>query len=206
MTFTINQGSYDWLQDRVGYATASRFKDVMGRLKSGAPNQACKDYLADVVCERLTGQPVKTYANEAMRWGTEMEPEARQAYMIKTGRGVDEVSFLKHPTMMAGASPDGIVELEGLIEIKCPNSTTHQTTLLEGMNEDHLYQIQGQLWITGYDWCDFVSYDPRMPKGLDLYVQRVPRDDAFIGQLESGVREFLALVDERVEALRRRVA
>ena len=136
-----------------------------------------------------------------MRQGTEREPMARRAYEIQTGVLVHEVGFCRHDTLDAGASPDGIVELEGLIEIKCPNSTTHQTTLLEGMNEDHLYQIQGQLWITGYDWCDFVSYDPRMPKGLDLYVQRVPRDDAFIAQLESGVREFLALVDERVEFL-----
>lgn len=201
MTFAVDQGSYDWLQERVGYATASRFKDVMGRLKSGEPNAACWDYMADIVCERLTGNPATTFTNAAMAWGTEMEPEARQAYCIATGRTVDEVSFLKHPTLMAGASPDGIVDLEGCLEIKCPNSITHQRTLLEGMDKGHLYQIQGQLWITGYEWADFVSYDPRMPKGLDLYIQRVPRDDAFIAGLEAGVRNFLTIVEERVEQL-----
>lgn len=202
MTFAVEQRSYDWIQERVGYATASRFKDVMGRLKAGGPNQACKDYLAELVCERLTGEPVTKFSNAAMAWGTEMEPEARQAYCLKTGNHVDEVSFLKHPTMMAGASPDGIIELEGVLEIKCPNTGTHIETLTNGMDEMHQFQIQGQLWITGYKWADFVSYDPRLPPGLQIYIQRVQRDKQFIAELEAGVRDFLKLVDQRVDALK----
>ena len=202
MTFAVDQGSYDWIQERVGYVTASRFKDVMGRLKTGLPNQACKDYLVETVCERLTGLPATKFSNAAMAWGTEMEPEARQAYCIKTGNHVDEVSFIKHQTLMAGASPDGIIELEGVLEIKCPNTSTHMETLLNGMDEMHQYQIQGQLWMTGYKWADFVSYDPRLPPGLQLFIQRVQRDNKFIAELEAGVRDFLNIVDQRVDALK----
>lgn len=202
MTFAVEQRSYDWIQERVGHATASRFKDVMAKLKSGGPAQARKDYMSELVCEMLTGQPVNKFTNAAMAWGTETEPEARQAYMIATGNEVDEVSFIKHRTLRAGASPDGIVNLEGCLEIKCPTSMTHMDTLIEGVvPEHHKAQIQGQMWITGYQWCDFVSYDPRMPKGLDMFIQRVPRDNFYIAELELEVSVFLKEVDERVAAL-----
>lgn len=202
MTFAVQQGSYDWIQERVGCATASRFKDVMAKLKNGGPAQARKDYMAEVVCECLTGQPVAKFSNAAMTWGTEMEPEARQAYCIATGNEVDEVSFIRHSSLRCGASPDGIVNLEGCLEIKCPNSLTHMETLIAGgVPEQHIPQIQGQMWITGNQWCDFVSYDPRMPKGLDLFVQRVYRDDKYIAELEYEVSVFLKEVDERVAAL-----
>lgn len=200
--FAVEQRSYDWIQQRVGCATASRFKDVMAKLKSGGPAQARKDYMAEIVCECLTGQPVTKFSNAAMAWGTEMEPEARQAYIIATGHEVDEVSFIKHSSLRAGASPDGIVNLEGCLEIKCPTSLTHMDTIIaDAVPEQHLPQIQGQMWITGYQWCDFVSYDPRMPKGLDLFIRRVYRDNFFIAQLEGEVALFLKEVDERVAAL-----
>lgn len=200
--FSVQQGSYEWIQERVGFATASRFKDVMAKLKSGGAAQARKDYMAEIVCECLTGQPVTKFANAAMAWGTETEPEARQAYCIATGNTVDEVSFIKHQSLRAGASPDGIVNLEGCLEIKCPTSLTHLDTLqMDEVPEQHKAQIQGQMWITGYEWCDFVSYDPRLPKGLDMFIRRVYRDDKYIEELQFEVWLFLKEVDERVAAL-----
>lgn len=202
MTVATEQGSYNWIQQRVGCATASRFKDVMAKLKSGGPAQARKDYMAEIVCECLTGMPVTKFSNAAMAWGTEMEPEARQAYIIATGNEVDEVSFIKHSTLRCGASPDGIINLEGCLEIKCPNSMTHMDTLIaDAVPEQHTAQIQGQMWLTGFQWADFVSYDPRMPKGLDLFIRRVYRDDKYIAELQYEVSVFLKEVDERVAAL-----
>lgn len=200
----IEQRTHAWLMARVGMVTASRFKDVLARLKSGAPAQARKDYLVEVVCERLTGEPAQRFVNSAMQWGTEMEPHAREAYVKRTGRAVDEVGFVKHPELAAGVSPDGIVELEGLIEIKCPSTANHLDTLLNGMPEQHLAQIQGQLWITGYDWADFVSYDPRLPRGLDLHIQRIERDQGFIDHLDNEVRRFIDEVDAMVTSLQGR--
>lgn len=200
----IEQRTHAWLMARVGMVTASRFKDVLARLKSGAPAQARKDYLVEVVCERLTGEPTQRFVNSAMQWGTEMEPHAREAYVKRTGRQVDEVGFIRHPELAAGVSPDGIVELEGLIEIKCPSTANHLDTLLNGMPEQHMAQIQGQLWVTGYPWCDFVSFDPRLPRGLDLHVQRVERDQGFIDHLDNEVRRFIDEVDAMVTSLQGR--
>lgn len=198
----IEQRTHAWLMQRVGHVTASRFKAVLAKLKNGAPSQARQDYLIEVACERITGMPTQNYVNAAMQWGTEQEPFAREAYVARTGRHVDEVGFVKHPELMVGVSPDGVVELEGLIEIKAPNSSTHVYTLTNGMDPMHMAQIQGQLWVTGYDWCDFVSFDPRMPAGLELYIQRVPRDADYISRLDAEVRQFLVEVDAMVTTLK----
>ena len=139
-----------------------------------------------------------------MRWGTEQEAAARAAYERVTGISVEETGFVAHDTLMAGCSPDGLADWDGLIEIKCPfNTGVHIDTLLNGMPAEHAPQVQGQMWITGRQWCDFVSYDPRMPAELQLYVQRINRDPAFIADLERQVSEFLAEVGAQVEALRR---
>lgn len=198
----IEQRTHAWLMARVGHVTGSRFKDVLARLKTGGPAQVRKDYLAELVCERLTGEPAGRYVNSAMQWGTEMEPYARETYVARTGHQVDEVGFLKHAELMAGVSPDGIIELEGVLEIKCPTTATHIETLLNGMDPSHQAQVQGALWISGYAWADFVSFDPRMPQDMRLYVQRVQRDEAFITKLEGEVRSFLAELDETVTTLR----
>lgn len=195
------QGTHAWLMDRVGYITASRFKDVMNFRKDGKPGADRVKYMGEIICERLTGQPSEHFVTKAMQFGTEQEPHARAAYCKKTGNGVTAVGFLKHPTLMAGASPDGIIDLEGGIEIKVPNSTTHLETLFDGMSDDHLPQVQGAMWITGYDWWDFVSYDPRMPENLQLHVQRVKRDDAYIATLEAKVREFNDEADSMIAKL-----
>jgi putative phage-type endonuclease len=201
---TDTQRSEDWYAARLGKATASRFKDVIAALKSGAPAQAQRDYLTELVVERLTQQPIQRFQNAAMTWGTEQEPAARAAYERVTGTSVEETGFICHDTLMAGCSPDGLIDWDGLIEIKCPfNSAVHIETLLNGMPADHIPQVQGQLWITGREWCDFVSYDPRMPAELQLHVQRIQRDEAFIADLERRVSSFLSEVGTQVEALRR---
>jgi len=206
-TEIIEQRTHAWLMQRVGKVTGSRFKDAMARLKPkkegqrGEPAQARKDYLAELVVERLTGEPVQRYVNAAMQWGTDMEPRAREAYIEATGAEVDEIGFVKHPTLAAGVSPDGIVDLEGLIEIKCPSSANHIETIRFGMDSMHLAQCQGAMWICNAPWLDFVSFDPRLPKKLDLYIQRIPRDQVFIDRLEAEVIEFLTEVDQSVQDL-----
>jgi putative phage-type endonuclease len=201
---TDTQRDADWYAARLGKATASRFKDAIAALKSGAPAQAQRDYLTELVVERLTQQPIQRFQNAAMTWGTEQEPAARAAYERITGRIVEETGFVCHDTLMAGCSPDGLVDWDGLIEIKCPySSANHIETLLNGMPAEHIPQVQGQMWITGREWCDFVSYDPRMPEALQLHVQRIQRDEAFIADLERRVTSFLAEVGTQVEALRR---
>jgi hypothetical protein len=139
-----------------------------------------------------------------MLWGTEQEAAARAAYEQRTGIEVEETGFVAHDVLYAGCSPDGLVDWDGLIEIKCPyNSAVHIETLLGGMPADHMAQVQGQMWITGRQWCDFVSYDPRMPEPLQLYVQRIHADPKAIADLAFGISAFLKEVGEKVEALRR---
>jgi putative phage-type endonuclease len=200
---TADQRTEDWFDARLGKATASRFKDVMATLKNGNPAQAQQDYLTELVVERLSQQPVQRFTTAAMNWGTEQEAAARLAYERHADIEVQETGFVAHDTLMAGCSPDGLVYWDGLLEIKCPfNTGVHIDTLLNGMPEHHTAQIQGQMWITGRDWCDFVSYDPRMPVELQLHVQRIERDEAFIADLERRVSSFLSEVGKQVEALR----
>jgi putative phage-type endonuclease len=201
---TADQRTDDWYAARCGKATASRFKDAIAALKSGAPAQAQRDYLTELVVERLTQQPIQRFQNAAMTWGTEQEPAARAAYERVTGTSVEETGFVAHDVLLAGCSPDGLVDWDGLVEIKCPwNTAVHIETLLNGMPAEHIPQLQGQMWITGRQWCDFVSFDPRMPAELQLHVQRINRDPAYVADLERRVTEFLAEVGAQVEALRR---
>jgi putative phage-type endonuclease len=160
--------------------------------------------MADLVCERLTGQPCDRYVNAAMQHGIDTEPEARSAYEFELGVTVTEVGFLDHPSIdMAGASPDGLVGDEGLVEFKCPQSAAHIETLLsKSVPEKYLKQMQWQMACTGRKWCDFATYDPRMPQELQLWILRVMRDDKLIAELEKEARAFLAELDEKVAALR----
>lgn len=202
----MEQRSAEWFSARLGCATASKFRAVMSKLKSGKPAQARIDYAIELVTERLSGQPTPHFTTAAMQWGVDQEPGARIEYEFKRSVEVIETGFVRHPSLLTGASPDGLVGEEGLIEIKCPSSVTHVETLLGGMPDDHMPQIQGQLWVTGRAWCDFVSYDPRMPKALQLYVQRIPRDDIYIANLDLEVRQFLAEVDDLERQLREKAA
>lgn len=197
------QRSVQWMMDRVGKVTASRFKDVTAALASGKPAKAREDYLFEVVIERLTGNPVDHYISKPMQDGIEREPFARMKYEAATGAIVEEVGFLPHPELAAvGGSPDGLVDADGMIEIKCPTASTHLRTLLDGMPVEHSAQIQGLLWITGRAWCDFVSYYPDLQPPLDLHIQRVERDDDYIKGLDAAVRLFDADADALVARLR----
>lgn len=193
---TAEQGSPAWLAERVGHCTASRFKDVMDFLKSGKEGAKRAGYRMELVVERLTGSATEHYVNDFMAWGTENEPMAIMAYEAHTGAMVARKGFIHHPTVpMCGGSVDGLVGEDGIIEIKCPATGTHIKTLL-GAECEHLPQIQGYLWIIGRKWCDFISYDPRLPDGLQLYIQRIARDDDYVSELAGNVFQFLAEVDE----------
>jgi len=198
----MEQRSPEWFAARCGKVTASRVADVTARIKSGW-GASRANYLAELVAERLTGIPANGYVNGPMLRGIEMEPEAITAYEFYSGKDVEPVGFIGHPSISeSGASPDGHVGKDGVLEVKCPNTSTHIDTLL-GKAVPHKYalQIQWQLACSGRKWGDFVSYDPRMPEELKLFVRRVPRDENKIKELESDVIAFLAEVNSKVEQL-----
>lgn len=159
--------------------------------------------MAQLVVERITGKVEESYSNAAMAWGTEHEPMARAEYEILRGVMVNEIGFVPHPTIEnSGASPDGLVNDKGLIEIKCPNTATHIETLLtREIPKKYICQMFWQMACTGREWCDFVSYDPRMPDHLKLCVINVPRNEELIGELETEIAKFLKEVDLKVENL-----
>ncbi len=197
----MEQRTDEWFTARLGKVTASRVADVIAKTKSGY-GAGRANYLADLVVERLTGQKAQGFSNAAMEWGTEQEPNARAAYSAKTGILVEEVGFVDHPTVaMSGASPDGFAE-EGLVEIKCPNTSTMLEYILDGKPpQKYVTQMQWQMACTGRPWCDFVSFDPRLPERLQLLVVRVPRDDEYIAMLETEVTKFLAELDDKLNKL-----
>lgn len=193
------QGSPEWLQARCGNATASEFRCILAKSKEARLRAG---YLQRIVVERLTQKPAETFSGPGTRRGEAQEPRGRMAYEAATGRLVEEVGFIKHPEIAAGASPDGLVGDDGGIEIKCVIPTVQLDTLMTGgCPSQHLAQIQGNLWITGRAWWDFISFCPDMPAHLRLYIHRLQRDDAYIETLEAEVRKFLAEVDRTVDAL-----
>jgi putative phage-type endonuclease len=198
----MEQRSDEWFAARLGKVTASRVADVVAKTKSGY-SASRANYMAQLVVERMTNKVAESYSNSAMEWGTEQEPLARAAYEAHSSVLVDEVGMIDHPSVeMSGASPDGLVGADGLVEIKCPNTATHIETLLNGESPKKYYdQMQWQMACTGRQWCDFVSFDPRMPEGLQLFVKRVERDAEYIAELESEVATFLKEVSDKVEKL-----
>lgn len=198
----IQQGTPEWFKQRLGKVTASKVADVVARTKTGW-GASRANYAAQLIVERLTGIALESFINAAMQWGTETEPQARAAYSFFTDHTVVEVGFIDHPAIvMSGASPDGFVGDDGLIEIKCPNTATHIDTLLgEEIDGKYIKQMQWQMACTRRKWCDFVSFDPRLPTDLQLKIIRVERDGALIADLEDDVRMFLKEVDEKLAAL-----
>ena len=197
----MEQRTPEWFQKRLGKVTASRIADLMAKTKTG-PGASRANYLAQLVTERLTGTPTEGFQSPAMTWGIEQEAAARAAYSARMGVLVDEVDFVDHPTMQAGASPDGLVGDNGLIEIKCPNTST-MLELLEDRTIPTKYrlQIQWQLAVTGRDWCDFVAFDPRLPEHLQLLVIREPRNTDLVVEITHEVNRFLAEVERKVAFL-----
>ncbi len=205
MTEAIEQRSNGWFSARLGKVTASKIADVMARTKSGW-SASRANYMAQLVTERLTGTREEGFTNAAMQWGTDTEPQARAMYELEKGVTVIEVGFFDHPTVaMSGASPDGLVGNDGLVEIKCPNSATHIATLRgEPIPDKYIKQMQWQMACTGRKWCDFASFDPRLPDAMQLHVQRVARNDEMIAEMEAAVAEFLAEVATTVADLEAR--
>ena len=199
----IEQRTDEWHAVRCGKITASRMNAVMNTLKNGDSGAERRKYIGELVCERLTGEPTPHFQNAAMQHGTELEPLARQAYELETGNLVDEVGFYEHPSIPnAGASPDGLIGDDGLIEIKCPESYTHIETLRTGeIKQDYIYQMQWQMECTGRKWCDFVSFDNRLPEKLQIFIKRVYRDDELIEKMKKQVEAVNSAVDDAVSDL-----
>ena len=202
MTEQIEQRSDAWFTARLGKVTASRVADVIAKTKSGY--SASRDnYMAQLICERLTGQQGESFTNSAIQHGIDCEPLARSAFEAYADVMVEEVGFVPHPSIeMSGASPDGLVGLFGMLEIKCPNTATHIDTLLsQTVPGKYITQMQWQMRCCERQWCEFVSFDPRLPQDLQLFVKRVEFDPEYVAMLEKEVIQFLAELDDKVNKL-----
>ena len=198
---TAEQGSPEWLAARAGKVTASMISNVLAKPETAA----YRDYQAQIVAELLTGKPQGSdFTNEAMQFGTENEPFARSAYEVSTGFTVDEVGLVLHPTIdRAGASPDGLVGSDGLVEIKCPKVATHLAYICAGVvPTKYKNQMLFQMICAERAWCDFVSFRPDLPEHLQLFVIRFQRDEAKIKELTTAVNAFLVQVDEMLKKLK----
>ena len=193
----IIQGTDAWFAQRLGKVTSSKLADVIAKTKSG-PSTSRANYMAQLICERLTGRREESYTNAAMEWGTATEPAARMAYEATTGNMVQEVGFVLHPVIGGfGGSPDGLIDDNGMVEIKCPNTATHIEWLRgKKVPTKHKAQIQGLMECCKRDWCDFISYDPRLPEHLQLFVVREKYDAEYCAMLTEEVRAFLSELDK----------
>lgn len=198
----VEQRTDEWRALRLGKVTASRVADLLAKTKTGW-GASRANYAAQLVAERLTGVPADNYVSQAMQFGIDTEAEAVNAYEFVHGSTVTAVGFVAHPEItMAGASPDGLVSDDGLIEVKVPNTATHIETLLGGsIPSKYIVQMQFQMACTGRAWCDFVSFDPRLPEPMRLFVRRLERSDAEIDAIETEVSKFLAEVDSTIRKL-----
>lgn len=197
------QGTTEWRQARCGSLGASSLHEAVAKTKTGyAATRA--NLMARLIAERLTGIPQDTYTNGAMAHGLETEPEARAAYSFMRDVDVIETGIVFHPRIRGShASPDGLVGDDGLIEIKCPNTSTHIDLLLTGSVPDkYVIQMLWQMTCTGRQWCDFVSYDYRMPEDMQLYVRRFERDNERIQELEEAASGFIGEMEAKIRKLR----
>ena len=196
------QGSPEWHQARLGKVTASRISDVAAKIKTGWGASRAK-YMGELIAESLTHEPTPSFSNAAMQHGTDTEPQAAAAYAFYTDAELELVGFVDHPKIdQAGCSPDRLIGKDGLVEIKCPQTSTHIDTLLGGsIPKKYIDQMQWQMACTKRKWCDFVSFDPRMPPETQLFIQRVERDKERIKDLEEMVVDFLAEMNEKIDRL-----
>ncbi len=199
----MEQRSPEWYAARLGKVTASRVADVMAKTKSGY-GASRANYMAELLCERLTGQKTDSFVSAEMQRGTELEAQARDGYALLNDVKVGEGGFFDHASIpMFGASPDGLIGTDGLVEFKCPNTATHIDYLLsQSVPGKYQTQMQAQMACTGRAWCDFVSFDPRLPDNLQFFVKRVQRDDAFIAAMLTEIAAFLAELSAKEAQLR----
>jgi len=200
----VQQGTPEWHQLRLGKVTASRVADILAKTKTG-PSASRGNYLIELALQRVTKTIEESYSNSAMEWGVATEPQARVAYEVTTGNFVDQIAFVNHPKIKDfGCSPDGVVG-EGLIEIKCPNSATHWSYIKANEPpQKYIIQMQSQMSVTGAKWCDFVSFDPRMPERSQLLIVRINRDEELIAEIEKEVKQFLSEVEVEVNLMEKR--
>ena len=199
----VQQGTPEWFQMRLGKVTASRVADILAKTKTG-PSASRQNYLIELALQRTTGIIQESYSNAAMEWGTQTEPQARVAYEVRTNNFVDQLAFVDHPSIAwFGCSPDGLVSDRGLVEIKCPNSPTHwEYFKAKKAPNKYVIQMQAQMAVTGRDWCDFVSFDPRMPDRSQLLIAQVPKDPEFILFMETEIKQFLSEVEVEVNLMK----
>lgn len=202
----IEQRTIDWHNLRCGKVTASRIADVMAKGAAGKPSATRASYMAELVAERLTGIPRQGFTSAAMQHGIDTEPQARAMYELETGFTVIETGFHPHPAIEGtGASPDGLVIETGLVEIKCPNTATHIETLRGApIDRKYLLQMHWQMVCTGREWCDFVSFDPRLPLEMQLHVHRVPLNAELAEEITAAVTQFLSELNLAVADLQAR--
>lgn len=198
----LEQGTDEWKMARLGHVSASNLDAVMAKVKTGEAKTRL-DYKIRVATEQITNAIQDSYSNQYMEWGIEQEPFARMAYEACTESFVEKTGFWKHPDIKwFGCSPDGLVGDDGLIEIKCPKSTTHVKYLLDNkLPDDYYWQVHGQMLVTGRKWVDFISFDPRMPEHKQLFIIRVNRDEEIMAQLKVAVIGFLSEVDEMIQKI-----
>lgn len=195
----VDQGTEEWHKLRFGWITASKFKDVI----AGGAGKTRKSYMYQLASEILTEERAESYSNEYMEWGTQTEPQARAMYEFESGNTVDQVTFIRHGELKAGCSPDGLIGDDGLIEIKCPKTSTQiETFLSRKMPTIHNAQVQGQLWISEREWTDFVSFDPRINGASSYFCTRVYRDEKYISELAEKVKAFEIELLEMLEKLK----
>jgi hypothetical protein len=209
MTYTIHplmeQGSPEWVEARKGRITGSRFKDTRDRLKNGNPSSKCTLYALDVARERCGGKAGDKFQNAAMRFGTEQEPLARAAYEKATGNVVFEVGFITDDSGFFGLSPDGLVDDDGVVEIKTMvSSDTLFTALVDGDISEYVDQCTGYLWMLGRQWVDLVLWAPDLADlGLAMKIIRIKREEAAIEALEADLLKFMGMVRENESKLRK---
>lgn len=196
---TASQGTPEWFAARLGRATGSKFSDVL----AGGKGLTRKAYAVQLALEIVTGKQAETFTNQAMLDGTEREPIARALYEAHTGNFVDEVGFCLHDSMECGVSPDGLIDEDGGLEIKCPKASTHAGYLaIPAEPSTYTAQIQGCMWVTGRSWWDFVSYHPDFPENAQLIVRKIQRDDVYIAALQTSVEMFMKEVRREVDLIR----
>lgn len=200
----VEQGSPEWLEVRLGKATASNFTDILATTKAGVEAAGRKNYRTQLAIERLTGKAPDHFTSKPMEWGQDTEELALTHYTLATGNEVRKVGFIEHESLLTGASPDGLIGEDGGVEIKCMNTANHIAVLQLGdVPAKYKPQIQGNLWISGRKWWDFVSFDPDMPENSRIFIKRIERDQEYIDGLASAIALFLAEVDDQIKFIER---
>lgn len=197
----IEQGSLKWHELRLGKITASKMADVLSKGRGTALSKLAETYMMELLAERLTGEAKSFFENEAMRWGTETEPQARAMYELNSGNDVREVAFIERNEFV-GVSPDGLIGECGMLEIKCPTTITQiKRALTDDYSKDYYAQIQMQLWVAEREWCDFLSFDPRLDVEAGYLLQRVKRDEEFISDMRTKTGAFIVKMNELYKLL-----